>query len=137
MKDGIIISLADSQMLKTIRILTNHEVNLELLEKWYEERDFLKKHKNCKENRNRIKELQNNIYTMMYIPEYISVVMESKKHYERMFKKGFLFNGKKYVRFSCSASQARVSTVIFIEESIKEINFPKFVLKFPTKDDFL
>lgn len=120
MKDGMIISLADSQMLKTIRILTNHEVNLEFLEKWYEERDFLKKHKNCKENRNRIKELQNNIYTMMYIPEYISVVMESKKHYEQMFKKGFLFNGKKYVRFSCSASQARVSTVIFIEESIKE-----------------
>ena len=57
-----------------------------------------------KENRDRIKELQKNIYDMMYIPQYITVVMESTKDYERIFKKGFIFNNKTYRRISCSAS---------------------------------
>lgn len=117
---GNIISLADSQMLKTIRELTNHEVDLNKIEQWYEERDRIKKRVNSKENRDRIRELQKNIYDMMYIPEYITVVINSNKHYEKFFKKGFKFNGEKYTRFSCSASQARVSTVVFIKDSLKE-----------------
>ena len=88
------------------------------MEEWYSERDRLKKKKNSKENRDRIKQLQKNIYDMMYIPQYITVVMENAKDYERMFKKGFIFNGKTYKRFSCSASQARVSTIVFVTEDI-------------------
>ena len=56
---------------------------------------------------------------MMYIPEYITVTMDSVKEYEKIYKKGFIFNGKTYKRLSCSASQARVSTVVFCDESIK------------------
>ena len=40
----------------------------------------------------------------MYIPEYITVVMENTKDYEYMFKNGFVFNNRLYKRFSCSAS---------------------------------
>ena len=120
LKSNFIISLADSQMLKSIRDITGQKINLDLLEEWYLERDYLKKKKNTKLNRDRIKELQKNIYNMMYIPEYITVVMESIKDYERMFEKGFLFNDVKYKRFSCSASQARVSTIVFVKEEIKD-----------------
>lgn len=56
---------------------------------------------------------------MMYIPEYITVTMDSVKEYEKIYKKGFVFNGKIYKRLSCSASQARVSTVVFCDETIK------------------
>lgn len=56
---------------------------------------------------------------MMYIPEYITVTMDSVKEYEKIYKKGFVFNGKTYKRLSCSASQARVSTVVFCDETIK------------------
>lgn len=55
----------------------------------------------------------------MYIPEYITVTMDSVKEYEKIYKKGFVFNGKTYKRLSCSASQARVSTVVFCDETIK------------------
>jgi len=55
----------------------------------------------------------------MYIPEYITVTMDSVKEYEKIYKKGFVFNGKIYKRLSCSASQARVSTVVFCDETIK------------------
>lgn len=119
-RSGLIVSLADSQMLKSIRDITGQKIDRNQLEEWYEERDRIKRRKNSKENRDRIKVLQNNIYDMMYIPQYITVVMESEKDYHRMFKKGFLFNGKKYKRFSCSASQARVSTIVFVEETIKD-----------------
>ncbi len=56
---------------------------------------------------------------MMYIPEYITVTMDSVKEYEKIYKKGFVFDGKTYKRLSCSASQARVSTVVFCDETIK------------------
>lgn len=91
-------------MLKSIRDITGQKVDRNQLEEWYRERDYLKKKKNTKENRERIKFLQESIYNMMYIPQYVTVVMESAKDYERMFKKGFIFNGKVYRRFSCSAS---------------------------------
>ena len=120
LKSGLIISLSDSQMLKSVRDITGQKIDRVQLEEWYIERDRLKKKKNSKENRDRIKQLQKNIYDMMYIPEYITVVMENAKDYERMFKKGFIFNGKTYRRFSCSASQARVSTIVFVTEDIKE-----------------
>lgn len=120
LKSGLVISLSDSQMLKTIRDITGQKVDRDQLEEWYKERDWIKKKKNSKQNKIRIQQLQQNIYDMMYIPQYITVVMESAKDYERMYTKGFMFNGKKYVRLSCSASQARVSTIVFTEESIKD-----------------
>lgn len=119
-KNSLIVSLADSQMLKSIRDITGQKINREQLEEWYEERDRIKKRKNSVENRKKIKELQNKIWDMMYIPDYITVVMESVKDYERIFKKGFVLNGKRYRRISCSASQARVSTVAFCTEDIKD-----------------
>lgn len=119
-KNSLIVSLADSQMLKSIRDITGQKIDRDLLEEWYEERDRIKKRKNSIENRKKIKELQNKIWNMMYIPDYITVVMESIKDYERIFKKGFVLNGKRYRRISCSASQARVSTVAFCSEDIKD-----------------
>ena len=118
-RSGNIISLADSQVLKTIRQLTNHKVDLNKIEEWYNERDRIKNRANSKENKERIRELQKNIYDMMYIPEYITVVINSDKHYDKFFNHGFIFNGNKYTRFSCSASQARVNTVVFIKDELK------------------
>ena len=120
LKSNLIISLADSQMLRSIRDITGQKIDRVQLEEWWQERDAIKKRKNSKTNRQKIKDLQDKIYNMMYIPQYITVVMESVKDYERMFKKGFYFNGKLYKRMSCSASQARVSTVVFVDDEIRE-----------------
>lgn len=117
---GLVISLSDSQMLKSVRDITGQQIDRVQLEEWFSERDRLKKSKNnTKEKRKRIKELQSNIYNMMYIPQYITVVMESVGEYEKIFRKGFKFNGKLYKRMSCSASQARVSTIVFVDDDIR------------------
>ena len=57
---------------------------------------------------------------MMYIPEYITVVMDNVQDYKKIYEKGFIFNGVLYKRLSCSASQARVSTVVFCDDSIRQ-----------------
>lgn len=120
LKNGLIISLSDSQMLKSIRDITGQQIDRDKLEEWYKERDLLKKRKNTEGNRKRIRYLQDQIYKMMYIPQYITVVMENIKEYEHMFKHGFMFNGKVFKRFSCSASQARVNTIVFVQEDLKD-----------------
>ena len=50
LKSGLIISLADSQMLKSIRDITGQKIDRNILEEWYLERDRLKKKTNvsCK-----------------------------------------------------------------------------------------
>lgn len=169
LSSSMIISLADSQMLRTIRDISwesvtqdeyeeiKHLQNLELslynkidkcttleekqelekqlykipvqdkyildltlLEYWYRERDRIKKKSNSDFCKNRMTDIQNKIYTMMYIPEYVTVVIDEIKHYKTFFKDGFVFNGRRYKRFSCSAGQARVSTVVFIAEDIRD-----------------
>lgn len=122
---GNIIALADSQMLRTIREVTDHKVDYEMLESWYKERDRLKNLPKSKINSRLIYDIQEKINDMMFIPEYITVVMDSEKQYEKLFKKGFfvVFNGvcRHYKRLSCSAGQARVSTVVFCDSAIIDL----------------
>lgn len=117
-ENGEIIALADNQILRSIRDIQNKKVDLVQLEEWYTERDKLKKQKSSKDNSDRIIELKKLIYEMMHIKEYITVVMEHPAHYKYIFENGLQLNSKKYLRFSSSASQSRVSTVVLCEESI-------------------
>jgi hypothetical protein len=52
----------------------------------------------------------------LLIPEYITIVMDHPSHYKYLYEKGLVLNNKRFVRFSSSAGQARVSTVAFCEE---------------------
>src|SRR5665648_349593 len=81
-ENGEIIALADNQILRSIRKMQNKNVDLAQLEEWYLERNKLKRKKSSQENSDRINELKKLIYDMMYIPEYITVVMEHKAHYK-------------------------------------------------------
>ena len=79
-------------MLKSIRDITGQVIDRDKLETWYAERDRLKKKKKTtKEERALIKELQHKIYMMMYIPQYITVTMDSVGEYEKLYKNGFYF----------------------------------------------
>lgn len=119
-KNDQIIAISDSQMLRSIRNIRNKNINLEHLNELYQKRDFLRKLKHSEENHKIIREIQKEINETMFVPEYLSVIINNNKHYKKMFNNGIIVNNKKYVRFSCSASQARVNTVIFIDEEIKE-----------------
>lgn len=66
----------------------------------------------------RLKQIRDKIYRTMYVPDYVTVVMEHKSHYDHIFEHGFENNGNRYVRLSCSAGQARLNRVVFCCEDI-------------------
>ena len=111
-----VIALADNQILRSIRDIRKRTIKHDKLERLFKERNVRKKRnnrKNSKENSDRIFQIQNKINRTMFIPDYITIVMEHPSHYKKLYKEGLIINGKLYRRASCSAGQARVSTVVF------------------------
>lgn len=115
-----IAPLAESQMLRTIKkvIIENGETHrildrIKLEELHFELKKFKKKNDKANENIT-----FNKIKDMVYIPEYITIVMEHETHYDYLFENGVIINNIKYKRLSTSAGQARVSTVVFCSEII-------------------
>lgn len=114
--------MADSQILRTIRAVRKRTVDPVKLERLYAEKELL--HRRCMKKKHdpwyavRLKQIRDKIYRTMYIPDYVTVVMEHKSHYDHIFEHGFEINGNRYVRLSCSAGQARLNTVVFCCEDI-------------------
>ena len=140
-----IVSLADSQALRTIRYIRykrQRELNIKPLEYTKERLDYLisskkrllKQEPANKEERvnigNKIREISQKINDILYIPEYILVKIESPEHYKLMIKKGLFITQVdpitkerkrfKYVRLLCGAGMARNNTVAFIREDYEE-----------------
>lgn len=115
-----IIALADNQMLRLVRDITNRKVDMDNIENLFYQRDRIKRMANNKENISKLKYIQKQIYNSLFIPEYIVISIESNKDYDYMFKGNLYINGKRYVRTSCSASQGRVSKVVFCEENVSK-----------------
>jgi len=116
-----VIALADNQILRSIRDIRKRTVDYKKLERLFKERDIRKRKNNkgnSKENSDRIAQIQDKINRTMFIPDYITIVMEHPSHYKKLYKDGLKINNKLYKRFSCSAGQARVSTVVFCCEEI-------------------
>lgn len=114
-KNKEIISLFDSQLLRSVRHVKKQEVDYELVKNLKKEISTLKRKDHSKETVVKINKLQKQLNELLFVPEIISIVMENKSHYRHLFKNKLKVNGKFYRRLSCSAGQARVSTVIFCE----------------------
>ena len=119
---GEIAQLFDSQSLRTIRAVRKWTVDKNKVERLFAERDALRKRAERRKNTpwiaKRLREVQDKIYRTMYIRDYVTVVMDHKNHYRHIFESGFTINGIEYRRLSCSAGQARVSTVVFCAADI-------------------
>ena len=124
-KNHELIALGDNQALRTIREV-RYERNPNLpqydpaeLEKLYEEKRKLKKQQFTDEVKRQISIINGKIDDMLFMPEYVSVVINNVNHYKRIIKDGLYINGYRYVRLMCSAGQARVNTVILIREDFE------------------
>lgn len=117
-KRNEVIALADSQILRSIRDIRGRVIDPEALERLYAERDWLRRQKGEKKDVARLRDVNAQINQIMEIPEYVTVVMEEDSHYAYIFKHGIVLNGKIYRRLSCSAGQARNSTVVLCDTEI-------------------
>ncbi len=113
-----IVALADNQMLRSIRDITNRNIDYDALEELYKKRDALKRGEKFSDDERSLTEIQQEIYDTLFIPEYITVVIDHPKHYDYIFENGIFINGVKYERLSCPAGKARVSTVILCSSVI-------------------
>jgi hypothetical protein len=115
-----VISMFDSQLLRSIRFINGKEIDCDNLETLKSNLNKLKKQSHSKENHEEIIKTQRSINETLFVPEVISIVIENKSHYRHLFKNKLILNGKYYRRFSSSAGQARSSTVIFCESEMAD-----------------
>lgn len=121
-KNNFIISLADSQLLRTIRKTNNIEFSKlkEDLSMLWKQRAKVKKKKNSQSNIDLILEISNKIDKMLFVNDIVSVRVSHTSHYKHIAKNGFYVNGRKFVRFLAGAGHLRRSTVFFISEGIEK-----------------
>lgn len=122
-----VIALADSQMLRTIREVRGQVIDFDKVEELYTDREIYdKKLSNSKslekEDIERIvtdrNKVQSEIDDALYVKDYVTIVMESTKDYDYICENGVEINGKIYHRLSCSAGQARKSTIVVCPDDI-------------------
>ncbi len=113
---GEIIPLFDNQILRSIREIKGQNIDFDEINRLHK----LKKKLKRQGDYDRVNSIERQVENSLFVPEYITIVIDSNKHYEYLFDNGLKLNGKIYKRFSCSASQARNSTVVFVEENMAE-----------------
>lgn len=116
-----LISMFDSQLLRSVRDIKGIEINYDTIQSLQNEKERLKKAKSSnKETLKQIENIQRQIDDILFIPEIISIVMESKGDYDYLYKNKLKLNNKEFRRLSCAAGQARASTVIFCDTEIAD-----------------
>lgn len=119
-KNGELIALGDNQVLRSIRKIMNRKVDLDFINNLFIERRKITRRKNNEDNKKKIKQIDKDIDNLLFIPEYVSIIIEKHSHYRHMVKHGLYINGEKYIRLLCGAGNARRNTVFFVKESIYE-----------------
>lgn len=121
-----LIALADNQALRIIRSIRYERdpnvirYNPDKLEELYMRKRFLKKQEFNESVKKEISIINGKIDEMLFVPEYVSVVIDDVSHYKKIINDGLYINRFKYVRLMCSAGQARVNTVILIREDFEK-----------------
>ena len=119
-KNGELIALGDNQVLRSIRKIKGKEVDLDFVNELFKERRRITRRKKCVENKQKILQIDKDIDNLLFVPEYVSVVIDKHSDYKHIIEHKFIINGKKYVRLLCGAGNARRNTVFFVQEDIYE-----------------
>lgn len=126
-ENGLIISLGDNQLLRFIRQIKRKPFHKDVIDTLYEERNELKRQEASKENSIRIINIQNKINELLFVPDIISIKVDTtKKDYKYLCKYGFTvkirINKKtyeqRYKRLCAGAGQLRRNSSIFVNEEL-------------------
>lgn len=115
--EGIIVALADSQVLSWINELNGTQDYDEKAKIIKKEIKWIKNQQTSKENKRRIAELYKELYKLQFKDDYVCVVMNKKSHYKRA-NKGFKINGVEYKRLLCTTGGVKMSTVVYASERV-------------------
>lgn len=119
-RNGEVVSLGDSQMLRSLRTLKNQTNQEEKIHELIQLRKKLKNKISTQDNINLLLETEKELDQLVFVPEIITILFEKISHYEHIGQHGFLVNNKKYVRLLCSSGNARHNTAVFIQEDFEK-----------------
>ena len=116
-----LIALASSTTLRMIDGINGvdykeKEVRIKQLKKEIGE---LKSKPNTKANRDKLIAKQTEFNKLVFMEDYLCVVMETKKDYDRAVK-GFTVNGIEYVRLLSTSAGVKKNTIVFTSKRVKE-----------------
>ena len=121
LENNELVALASSTTLRMIDALNGidykeKEVRIKQLK---EEIAVLKTKNNTKANREKLIAKQNEFNKLVFMEDYLCVVMDTKKDYDRAVK-GFKVNGIEYVRLLSTSAGVKKNTIVFTSKRIKE-----------------
>jgi hypothetical protein len=119
-KMGEVVSIGDSQMLRSLRQLKDQQIDSTTISQLFSEKRKIKRKKYSKENSAKLKELENQIDSILFVPEIVSIYVDDIRHYEYIGQNGFQVNGVQFKRLLCGAGQARRNSSIWIAEQFEQ-----------------
>ena len=115
-KSGELITLSDSQMLRSLRKIKGQEISQDEINDFINTKRKIKNRKSSTENLKELIEIDKKLDEYLFIPEFISVFITDLREYEHIGRNGFIVNGTKYKRFITGAGQSRRNNSIWVSE---------------------
>lgn len=118
---GVVVSLADSQILTWINELNGTEDYDFRAKQIKKEIKDIKKQPNSSENKNKISEKYAELYNLQFKKDYLCLVIDKKSDYDRA-NQGFKVNGIPYKRLICTTNGVKTSSVVYAADRVVEYN---------------
>ena len=115
-----IVSLGDSQILRSLRKIKGVENSQENIDNLFYMRKKLKNSVSTEITHDELLVLEVTIDSILFVPEIISIVIDDNRHYQKIIDNGLIVNNKNFVRLLCGAGNARRNTVIMIDEEFEQ-----------------
>lgn len=116
---GVVVSLADSQILTWINELNGTENYDNDAKKIKDEIKNIKKQPNSAENKTKISEKYSKLYDLQFKKDYLCLIIDKKSDYDRA-NEGFKVNGIAYKRLICTTNGVKTSSVVYAADRIVE-----------------
>lgn len=114
-----VVALGDSQLLRWICELNNTKDLDTKVSELKKEIKAIKKQPKTRENQAKIRRLYDSLYTLQYQKDYVCVIMDSEKDYDRA-NQGFKINGFKYRRLLGTNGGVKKSTITYVSDRVYE-----------------
>lgn len=121
-RDGNVVSIGDNLVLAKIREYygdtSNHITLYNKVQDIRKEMKDVRKEPTSNINIEKLKKLQSELNSLLFIDDIINIKVVTKKDYKKIAREGFNLNGKHYIRFMVGSGQMRRNTVTFINERL-------------------
>jgi hypothetical protein len=119
-KNGELISLGESQMLKSLQEIKGRHYTREEIDELFDKKRKLKSALSNSDNILALRQIEKQIDEILFVPEIISLIVDDTRHYEEIIENGLFVNNHKFVRLMCSAGQMRRNNVLFIDSRFEK-----------------